>query len=439
MAEITLGQMADAGRDARAGEHTGNFIVLLDPADPDGGLATLADEAGVADAEHMDSSDTVATAEALAAGASVVLDDIGVAVVTAAPDQQQRLVRAAETAPQVTAIEPERVVVVRPDVPSADFLRGYRAGVDGLVERMLAEFGESRLSAAAGGREWDETHATWGLQATRVIESCRTGAGVRVAVLDTGVDLLHPDFAGRAITTASFVSGEDVQDGHGHGTHCIGTACGPREPGAAPRYGVAGGADIVAGKVLSNGGSGADGGILAGINWAVSQGCRVVSMSLGAPTEVGSRHSRVYETVARRAMARGTVIVAAAGNESARPGRINPVGHPANCPSILAVAALTPALGVAPFSCAGLNPDGGQVDIAAPGVRVRSSWPTPTDYRVLQGTSMATPHVAGVLALLAEAHPDARPGDLKDLLLSGAARLPLASSDVGAGLVQAPA
>ena len=92
---------------------------------------------------------------------------------------------------------------------------------------------------------------------------------------------------------------------------------------------------------------------------------------------------------------------------------------------------------VARFSCAGLNPEGGQVDIAAPGVDVYSSWPDDSCRR-LNGTSMATPHVAGVVALLAEANPKATVAELKDTLITSALRLPLASTDVGAGLVQAP-
>jgi subtilisin family serine protease len=130
--------------------------------------------------------------------------------------------------------------------------------------------------------------------------------------------------------------------------------------------------------------------------------------------------------------------VAAAGNESNRPVSIRPVGHPANCPSILAVAALDTNLAVASFSNRGLNPDGGQIDIAGPGVEVYSSWPMPGRYRTLSGTSMATPHAAGVAALLAEANPGARGAALARLLIATARRLDAPSSDVGAGIVQAP-
>jgi len=162
-------------------------------------------------------------------------------------------------------------------------------------------------------------------------------------------------------------------------------------------------------------------------------------MSLGAPVQPGQPFSQVFESVARRVLNRGTLIVAAAGNDSdRRVGRIQPVSHPANCPSILAVAAVDVNLGVAFFSNRGVNPMGGQVDIAGPGVNVYSSWPMPTRYRRISGTSMATPHVAGIAALFAEASPAATASDIWRQLSQMARRLPLPSADVGAGLVQAP-
>jgi subtilisin family serine protease len=205
-----------------------------------------------------------------------------------------------------------------------------------------------------------------------------------------------------------------------------------------PGHGCAPGGEILIGKVLSNGGSGGDQGILAGINWAVAAKCQVISMSLGAPVAPGAPPSPVYEIVAQRALKAGTLIVAAAGNESARPGRINPVGRPANCPSILAVAALDNTLRVAPFSNGGINPSGGGIDIAGPGVAVFSSLPRPRLHGSFNGTSMATPHVAGIAALLAESNPQLRGRGLWQALVSRARRLLLPSRDVGAGLVQAP-
>jgi subtilisin family serine protease len=260
-----------------------------------------------------------------------------------------------------------------------------------------------------------------------------------VAVLDTGFDLEHPDFAGRVVHARSFVSGEAVQDAHGHGTHCIGIACGPLEPGAPPRYGIAHGADIYAGKVLNSQGSGGDREILTALGWAVEQRCQIASMSLGSPTEPGEPFSQVFEAAARRALSAGTAIVAAAGNESRRSaGHLAPVGHPANCPSVMAVGAIDELGRIADFSCTS-DPRGGRVDIAAPGVDVHSSWPMPARYRTISGTSMATPAVAGVAALIAEADPAARAAELVRRLVQTAAPLAIPSADVGAGLVQAPA
>ena len=135
------------------------------------------------------------------------------------------------------------------------------------------------------------------------------------------MDLQHPDFATRGIQAQSFVTGQTVQDGHGHGTHCIGTACGPAARNACRATAVATNAEIFAGKVLSNEGSGADRGILAGIQWAILNRCAVVSMSLGAPIRADTPPSAVFEQVGQRALRAGTLIVAAAGNDSKRPAR----------------------------------------------------------------------------------------------------------------------
>jgi subtilisin family serine protease len=294
----------------------------------------------------------------------------------------------------------------------------------------------------------DNAQFTWGLQATKVNQSRFTGRGVRIAVLDTGMDLSHPDFFGRAINSQSFVSGEQVQDGNGHGTHCIGTALGPKAPATGVRrYGCASMGNIFAGKVLSNGGSGADNGILAGINWAIANQCRVVSMSLGARVTPGEAFSPIYEAVAQRALAArpGTLIVAAAGNDSRLPSGERreppvPVSRPANCPSIMAVGAVDSSLRIAPFSNGGINANGGGVDIAGPGVSVFSSLPTNRGtHGFLSGTSMATPHVAGIAAMWLEARGSTTTAQaLWQLLTGNALRLPISSTDVGTGLVQAP-
>lgn len=281
------------------------------------------------------------------------------------------------------------------------------------------------------------TGLAWGIETIRADESAYTGAGVKIAVLDTGFDTRHPDFGERNLTTFSFVPDETVEDQHGHGTHCIGIACG-RTDTQGIRYGVATGADMYVGKVLNNRGSGAQAWVLDGMTWAANMGCRVLSMSLGSRVFPGQSYDIAYERAAQFALSKGTLIVAAAGNESRRSqNRFSPVGSPADCPSILAVGAIDSSLQIADFSNRAINKNG-LVDIAAPGVSIYSSWPMPTRYRTISGTSMATPHVAGILALLCEKYPDATPEMIVQELTALSERLQIPVEDVGAGLAIAP-
>jgi subtilisin family serine protease len=445
---------------------TGRYIAVFKEGAASAGAQTLENKAGIRAA----SARSVTREAPAAQEVDLVFDEIEAAVFVAAPDQHALLMGvAAESDSPILLMEPERVVyalslanefvppsdgmssgiglgafdvdssaflppaVALPEPPMTltnDFLKGYRAAIDGLLNTLTARDAEISVPAVAAS-----AGATYGLELTGVLGSRFGGSGIKVAVLDTGFDLNHPDFAGRLIVTQSFVPGESVQDGHGHGTHCIGVACGPKTPSILPRYGVAFGASIFAGKVLSNQGSGADGGILDGINWAVAQGCQVISMSLGAAAQPGQPFSGVFETVAQRAAQRGTIIVAAAGNDSRRPLQIQPVSHPANCPSIVAVGALDISSNVAPFSNGGVNPNGGEVNVAGPGVGVYSSFPMPQRYRTLSGTSMATPHVAGILALYAEATA-LRGFALVNAMLPHSRRI-FPVRDFGWGLVQA--
>jgi len=454
---------------------TGRYLVLLREGAAKAGAKALWDTAGLKVASTADFADGAVEGKVLAEAEAILFEDLGVAVVDSPPEQIQALSAAAAEENAILAIEPERVVYAMPaatapartivaDEPEGvgefftaplpaevspvpysaagfpiEFLRGYRDAVNHLVDKLLAAGGAAEgIAGEALIAAFNESDLTWGLQTTKAATSSFSGKNIKVAVLDTGLDLGHPDFVGRAINFRSFVAGQPVQDGHGHGTHCIGTACGTKRPSQLPRYGIAFNSEIFAGKVLSNQGSGGDAGILAGIQWALTNKCHIVSMSLGAGVFPGQGFSQIFEQVARRTLAAGTLIIAAAGNDSARPGLIRPVSHPANCPSIMAVGALDQQMRVAFFSNGGLNPSGGQVDIAGPGVAVISSFPRPTLRRTLNGTSMATPHVAGIAALLAEANPGARGRALASLLIQGARRLLLPARDIGSGLVQAP-
>lgn len=278
--------------------------------------------------------------------------------------------------------------------------------------------------------------ATWGLAAVGALATPYTGKGIKLAVLDTGFNSAHPDFKGRKVSTKSFIDGEDAEDGHGHGTHCVGTAAGPRVVEGGRGYGVAPEVEIFVGKVLGNEGTGSDTSILEGIDWALENGCQVISMSLGA--DVHTVHPP-YVAAGKRALEQGAVIIAAAGNNARRSaGDPGFVGAPANSPYVMAVAAVDEDLKIADFSAQAVKAEGGEVNIAAPGVGIYSSWIAPENYNTINGTSMATPHVAGVAALIAEA-TGARGQDLWDQLLSGAKALQAPKEDVGIGLVQAPA
>jgi subtilisin family serine protease len=151
-------------------------------------------------------------------------------------------------------------------------------------------------------------------------------------------------------------------------------------------------------------------------------------MSLGG---VGGRVP-AYTRAGLAALDAGCLMIAAAGNESRRPTVIAPTDSPANSPTIMSVAAVDVDLNVAFFS------NGGKVEITGPGVDVFSSWIMPRRYNTISGTSMATPHVAGVAALFAQSNSGLRGRALWAALTARARPLPQPPSDIGAGLVQAP-
>lgn len=251
-----------------------------------------------------------------------------------------------------------------------------------------------------------------------------TGKGVKVAVLDTGVDASHPDLAGVIDGTASFVPGESATDDvNGHGTHVVSTIVGTGAASNGDNKGIAPDADMIVGKVLGGPeGYGQDSWIIAGMEWAVQQGADVVSMSLGdtMPSDGSDPMSQSVDALSAQY---GTLFVIAAGN--AGPESISTPGAAA---SALTVAATDKQDQLAYFSSTGpLAYSGGmKPDLAAPGVDITAARSQQmTDgaeglYRTISGTSMATPHVSGAAAILAQQHPDWTGAQLKEHLMSSA-------------------
>lgn len=427
-------------------ETTGRWVLTFaDEVEP----ADTLRSAGVSNlASSLDFDDQAMDIAQTEGSDAVVFAELGVAVATG--DLSKMSAMQSSTEGSIVAVEPEYVHHVLPSAGSNEYLTGYQDAVADLSARLLGTRSSTDvLPEVMAPAFQDDAQFTWGIQATRVSSSPFSGKGIKVAVLDTGFNANHPDFVGRNVTSQSFVPNQRVEDGHGHGTHCIGTSCGPKTPtSGVRRYGCAYEAAIFVGKVLSDQGSGADAGILAGINWAVANRTQVISMSLGADVP---QVSQAYEAVGRRALNKKCLIVAAAGNNAQRDQTSLPpqqrfgfVGIPANSPSIMAVAALDEQLAIASFSARSLvGVRGGNIDIAGPGVRVFSSWNQPRPeqgnqkYRSISGTSMATPHVAGIAAMWSQA--TGRKGrHLWTTLTQRAQRLQLPSIDVGAGLVQAP-
>lgn len=420
---------------------TGRYIVTFREGENIEAAASLRRHTG------LTNSRMVSTAEFGTAGidlaqaddaAGIVLDHLGIAVVTMDTQSAGAMELEAGDRSPILSIEPEGIMYASNErlAFSADYLRGFRDSAQALIDRFDSPSPYPENNEAAAGFD-DTPGATWGLQATKVINSRFSGSGKKIAVLDTGFDMAHPDFAGRSIVAKSFVPGvTSPADGHGHGTHCIGTACGPLKPPTGQRYGIAFKSQIYAGKVLSDQGFGADGGILAAIDWAIANGCEIVSMSLGAPSPTSTI---AYETAGQRALDAGTLIVAAAGNNAKRTQNdFGFVERPANSRSIMSVGAIDNSLRIANFSARDTTRTAGTaVDICGPGVAVNSAWTLPDSYRTISGTSMATPHVAGIAALWAEATGAVGSGLWQRLIVS-AKTLSLPTDDVGRGLVQAP-
>ncbi|MEF9904494.1 S8 family peptidase [Streptomyces sp. P9-A2] len=270
------------------------------------------------------------------------------------------------------------------------------------------------------------------------------GKGTTIAVLDTGIEADHGDFDGKVRDTANFTD-EGTGDTVGHGTHVASTAAGTGARSGGVHRGVAPAADLLVGKVLGEFGA-LDSWIIEGMEWAVAQGADIVSMSLGGPASTA--YDPLVETLDKLSKDNGTLFVVAAGNDGPTGGT---VGSPGIAPSALTVGAVDDEDKVARFSSVGPSPVDGALkpDLSAPGVQIAAAaaagsemeltgTPVADGYVALDGTSMATPHVAGAAALLLQKHPDWTGEQLKRALMASAAEVEAAPVRTGTGRLDVP-
>ncbi|MDV2581970.1 S8 family peptidase [Alkalibacillus haloalkaliphilus] len=271
----------------------------------------------------------------------------------------------------------------------------------------------------------DVPYGIQSVQATDVHPFGYYGQGVDVAILDTGIDASHEDLnvSGGHSVFSNWPESDPYYDGSGHGTHVAGTVAALDNNlgvlGVAPQ------ANLYAVKVLDSSGGGSYSGIAQGIEWSILNNMDVINMSLGGPT-----HSSILQAYSDYAYNQGILVVAAAGNSGNAWGSGDNVGYPAQYDSVMAVAAIDQNENRASFSSTGPA-----VEISAPGVNILSTYPN-NNYSSLNGTSMASPHVAGVAALVWHYHPHYSNTQLRNVLNQSAK--PLGSGNhYGNGLIQA--
>ncbi|MFE6026590.1 S8 family peptidase [Streptomyces niveus] len=367
--------------------------------------------------------------------------------------------KADATVRRLTALADDGSAVRRLESIDARAVRVSRADL-GAFWKQLAPTGPSINSAAldAVPRVWLDGRVSASLDrstaqigAPDVWKSGLRGERVKVAVLDTGADQTHPDLAGRIAAAEDFSGSSGTTDGFGHGTHVASIVGGSGKASGGTRQGVAPAAELMIGKVLGDDGFGSESQVIAGMEWAAAKGAEVVNMSLGsdAPSDGTDPMSLAVNELSESS---GALFVVAAGNSGPGTGTI---GSPGAADAALTVGAVDRDDSLAEFSSRGprYGDEAVKPDVTAPGVAIVAARATgtgmgdPVDdgYTAASGTSMATPHVAGAAALLAQRHPDWSAAQLKDALVStartiagqqvteqGGGRIDLAAAALGA-------
>ncbi len=257
---------------------------------------------------------------------------------------------------------------------------------DGIVENCDDAGSNGKGGGAKPAPSQPAQTTPWGITRVGAPVSGNAGTGIKVAVIDTGIDLDHPDLAANVQSGATFV-GSSAEDDNGHGTHVAGTI------GALDNsigvVGVAPEVSLYPVKVLDRRGSGTWSAVAGGITWAGDNGMAVANMSLG-----GSSSSSALEAACTYAEGQGVLLVAASGNSGDGNTSTTELSYPAAYSSVVAVGATSSTDSLASFSNTGSF-----VELSGPGVSVNSTYKGDV-YKTLNGTSMASPHAAGVAALL---------------------------------------
>ncbi|HEX6684386.1 MAG TPA: S8 family serine peptidase, partial [Candidatus Limnocylindrales bacterium] len=315
--------------------------------------------------------------------------------------------------------------------PAAADDRARSSAATGAIERIWLD-GKARVSLAQSVPQ---------IGAPQAWAAGFDGTGVKVAILDTGIDETHPDLAGKVVAARNFSSDTDTIDHNGHGTHVASTVAGSGTASGGQRKGVAPGAQLINAKVLNAGGSGDYSAIIEGMEWSAEQGARIANMSLGthSPSDGNDPLVQAVDEISRTT---GVLFAIAADNIG--PGD-STITSPGWADEALTVGAVDKSNALANFSSRGprLGDFGIKPDITAPGVdivaaRAEGSTLGPIvdgNYMQISGTSMASPHVAGAAAIVAQQHPTLSNRQLKNLLISTAAPGNLSVYQQGAGRV----